>query len=391
MITFEEALTIVESVSVDLISENIDFRESLNRVLASDIKSDMDLPPFDKSAVDGFACRKEDLGNKLKVIEVIPAGKAPEKSIVQNECARIMTGAPIPSGANVVVMVEDVEEIENNFIRYRFEKVKQNICYKGEDVRLNEQILKKGTLIRPQHIAVLATAGCANPLVYKKVKVSVISTGDELVEPWEKPSNTQIRNSNAYQVLSQAMTLGAETNYSGIALDNEESTRQKLSEAFGFADIIILTGGVSMGDFDYVPAILEEFGIKIKFRSIAVQPGRPTIFGVKGNKFVFGLPGNPVSSFVQFELLAKPLINKLMGHNYEPLKIKLPMGMDYSRKKSSRMSLLPVQISRDSEIIPVEYHGSAHINALIEAHGIIAVPIGVTNLRKGEMVDVRQI
>jgi molybdopterin molybdotransferase len=391
MIQFKEALEIVEQSAQKVGTERINFIESLNRILAEDIISDIEMPPFDKSAVDGYACRKEDIANLLDVIEIIPAGKMPVKKIGKNQCSKIMTGAPVPSGADTIIMVEDVEEFDKSKIRYAREKVRNNICYKGEDIRVNTILLEKGTLIKPQHIALLATSGAVKPLVSKKVVVSIISTGDELVEPDIKPGLSQIRNSNAYQLVAQAENVGVRVDYAGIVPDNEVSTRRMIESAFATGDIVLLTGGVSMGDFDYVPKVLSELGVEIKFSSVAVQPGRPTIFGVKGEQYIFGLPGNPVSSFVQFELLVKPLIYKLSGYNYHPLNIVLPMGNDYSRKRSDRLSWLPVKIDNKGEVLPLEYHGSAHLNALTEADGLIAVPVGQTTLRKGELVHVRQI
>ncbi|OQX73902.1 MAG: hypothetical protein B6D61_12050 [Bacteroidetes bacterium 4484_249] len=390
MILFEEALNIVNGSVYEKDTERVGFMESLNRVLAEDLRSDVAMPPFDKSAVDGYACRKEDINDVLDVIEVIPAGKAPEKVIGKGECAKIMTGAPLPEGADTVIMVEDTEEVGKNRIKYLKDDVKDNICYLGEDIKENDIVLRKGTLIRPQHIAVLASAGGIHPLVYKQVKVAVISTGDELVEPDVVPSVSQIRNSNAYQLLAQAAKMGAIVNYTGIALDTEESTREMLTKAFDGNDLILLTGGVSMGDFDHVPKVLKELGVELKFKSIAVQPGRPTVFGVRDKQFIFGLPGNPVSSFVQFELLVKPLIYGLTGYKHKPLAIKLPMGKEYSRRKSKRLSWLPVRID-DGKVFPLEYHGSAHINALTDADGLISIAIGDTKLEEGKLVNVRLI
>lgn len=391
MIQFEEALEIVTEHGVEAGSERVDFKQVLNRILAEDILSDIPMPPFNKSAVDGYACKKADLSEELEVLEVIPAGKAPLKVVGNKQCSKIMTGAPVPDGADAIIMVEDVEELPGNRIKYLKDSVKDNVCYTGEDIKKNEVVLKKGTLIKPPHIAVLATVGAVNPLVYKKIKIGVISTGDELVEPETKPAISQIRNSNAYQLVAQIENMGMDAGYVGIAMDTEDSTREMLNKAFENNDIVLLTGGVSMGDFDFVPKVLLELGVEIKFKSIAVQPGRPTVFGVRGKQFIFGLPGNPVSSFVQFELLVKPLVYKLSGVEKKQHKILLPMGKDYNRKRSTRLSWLPVKINNEGKVLPLEYHGSAHINSLTEADGLIAVPIGQTTLKEGELVDVRQI
>ena len=391
MIKFEEALKIVLGCPVDPEVETVDFRDSLGRVLAGDVVSDMEMPPFDKSAVDGYACREADLADVLRVLEVVPAGKAPSRKVGPGECTKVMTGAPVPEGADTVIMVEDVEELDDGKVRYLKESVKNNICLMGEDIRTGAVVIPSRTLVEPQHIAVLAAAGCVKPKVYKKVRVGVISTGDELVEPWITPGLPQIRNSNAWQLMAQSMKMSADPEYIGIALDTEEDTRDKIRLAFDRSDVILLTGGVSMGDYDYVPRILDELKVELKFKSIAVQPGRPTVFGVLGNKFIFGLPGNPVSSFVQFELLVKPLIHKMTGHDYMPLTLPLRMATEYRRQRSGRLSWLPVRVNAEGGVEPLDYHGSAHINALTMAHGLISVPIGQTVLEKGEIVHVRQI
>jgi molybdopterin molybdotransferase len=391
MILFEQALDIVLKAAQKIDTEQLNLLDSLNRVLAEDVISDIEMPPFNKSAVDGYACRKEDLKDELEVIEIIPAGKMPEKNVGPKQCSKIMTGAPVPDGADTIIMVEDVEEIGENKIKYLKDKVKDNVCYRGEDIQFNDKLLSKGTLIKAKHIPVLATAGYATLQVYRQVKVAVISTGDELVEPNVKPQPSQIRNSNAYQLLAQIQELGAIPEYIGIALDTEESTRKMINKAFEGNDVILLTGGVSMGDFDHVPKILNELSVKLNFKSIAVQPGRPTVFGTRDHQYVFGLPGNPVSSFVQFELLVKPLIYHLSGYPYQPEVIRLKMGRDYKRKRATRLSWLPIKIDDVGEVIPLDYHGSAHINSLSDANGLIAVPIGTTELFKGDLVDVRQI
>ena len=189
MISFEEALNIVNKAAFTIESERISFKIAMNRVLAEDVKSDIQMPPFNKSAVDGYACRKTDLNELLEVIEVIPAGKAPEKTIHKNQCSKIMTGASVPEGADCVIMVEHTRQVDQQYIEYLRDDVKNNICLMGEDISLGQLVLPKGTLIKPQHIAVLASAGCVLPLVSRKVRIGIISTGDELVEPHKTPSS----------------------------------------------------------------------------------------------------------------------------------------------------------------------------------------------------------
>lgn len=404
MVKFEEALEIVLATEIETGTEKVKLKKALGRILAQDIFSDIDMPPFNKSAMDGYACRAEDLFNELEIIEIIPAGKTPEKIIGKNQCAKIMTGAPLPEGADTVFIVEESSEIAENKVKFTGRskkldscsaesgnKAKENICFIGEDIKKGQKVLEKGTLIKSQHIAVLASVGCVKPAVSKKPKVAVIATGSELVEPHKKPSISQIRNSNGSQMMAQLIESNVKAKYYGIADDNEQTTEEIFKKAMSESDIIMLSGGVSEGDFDFVPHILKKAGFEIKFDRIAVQPGKPTTFATNGNKICFAMPGNPVSSFVQFEILLKPLLYKIMGHNFVSNNIILPMGKDFYRKKTERLSWIPVNINEKGQIIPVEYHGSAHINGLSPAHGLIAVPIGVNSLKKGELVYVRQI
>ena len=390
MISIEKAHDIVLKKAYKLETEKVIFTDALGRILAEDVKSDIEMPPFDKSAMDGYACRKEDLDNTLEIIEVIPAGKTPEKIVGKNQCANIMTGAPIPKGADCVVQVELTKELDGGFVKINESPKKNNISFQGEDVKIGTKVLDQGIKIEAQHIAVFAAVGYTNVLVYKQPKVGIISTGDELVEPQNKPSLSQIRNSNGYQLIAQVKACGAIANYIGIAEDTPEDTFDKVSKALRENDIVLLTGGVSMGTFDFVPQVLEKAGVKIEFDAIAVKPGKPTTFGMADKKFCFGLPGNPVSSFIQFDLLVKPLIYNLMGQDYKALDIQMPMGVEYKRKNAERKVYFPV-IIENGEIFPVDYHGSAHIHALSGAHGIIAMEIGKKELKKGEMIHVRQI
>ncbi|MEI6456736.1 MAG: gephyrin-like molybdotransferase Glp [bacterium] len=396
MIPFDEALRIVLDKVTRLGSEHIPMMESAGRILAEEVKSDMDMPPFDKSAVDGFACRAEDLlnaesgGITLKIIETIPAGVVPIKTIGPGQCSRIMTGAMVPQGAGRVIMVEDTIPQGEDTIHYSGRKQSANICYKGEDIRSGETVLRKGTVIRPAHIATLAATGNVNPLVSKLPHAGILSTGDELVEPDEKPGLSKIRNSNAFQLLAQVRSVPAIGNYEGIARDHKDELLIKINGGLEKNDILLVTGGVSMGDYDHVPEILEKAGFRIIFKSIAIQPGRPTLFGIKENKFVFGLPGNPVSSFVLFGMLVKPFLLAMMGCTEQPPVILLPMGTAFSRKKSGRQSLIPVRIE-NGKVFPAEYHGSAHINAYTVAHGIISMEAGASEIKEGTLVHVRSL
>jgi molybdopterin molybdotransferase len=391
MITLEEAYEQVLGAAFLLDTERIPYGDSLNHVLAGEVFSDMEMPPFDKAAVDGYACRREDLDDEMKVIEVVPAGKQPEKSLGRGACTRIMTGAMLPAGADMVVMVEDTVMTARGTVRFVRSTSANNICYRAEDLKKGERVLQKGTLIRPQEIAVMASVGCTEPLVFRRPVVSLLSTGDELVEPDQTPVIPQIRNSNAAQLAAQLRKMNLTAFYGGIAEDHPQSLHDHIEEALQHGDVVLLTGGVSMGEYDYVPAVLDDLGFQILFRKIAVQPGRPTVFGSRDQKLLFGLPGNPVSSFVIFELLVKPMLYKMMGHDFKPLALRLPLGVDFSRRKSERKTLLPIRIMADGTAVPVDYHGSAHIHSYTGADGIMVIDIGVTSLRKGELVDVRPV
>lgn len=390
MITYEEALEIVLKNSYLTEKENVLLQNSIGRVLAEDVFSDINMPPFNRSAVDGFACRREDISLELEVIETVRAGQFPEKKIRQGQCTRIMTGAPVPEGADCVLMVEDTIETTPGRIRFTGEKTKTNISPFAEDVREGDRVLQTGTMIAPQHIAIMAAVGYINPLVAQKTKVTVIATGDEIVEPDRKPGISQIRNSNGLQLVAQAVKAGAEAHYAGIAPDNEEETMQFVVNALENSDIVLLTGGVSMGTYDFVPGILEKAGIEILFKTIAVQPGKPTVFGIKDQKRIFGLPGNPVSAFTIFDILVKPLLWKMMGITTPFRNYRIPLGVDIQRKRSDRMQWIPV-IIREGKAYPLEYHGSAHIFSLATADAIAAIPLYSTKLNAGDLIDVRPL
>jgi len=391
MITFEEAQEITLGQAVSFGVEEISFREVPGRVLAAGITADADIPPFDKSAMDGFACRRADLGNPMRVVEVIRAGFPPQKPIATGECAQIMTGAALPEGADVVIKVEmtEVAEGAETMIVFKGDRTSANICYRGEDRKAGELILPAGMLLGARHVPILATVGAVRVMVARSPSVGTLSTGTELVEPAAVPGISQIRNTNAYQMLAQLGAMGINADYCGIAPDDPEQTRRMIGEALEADDLVILSGGISMGEYDFVPSVLKSLGIRILFSQVAIQPGKPTLFGTKKGKFVFGLPGNPVSSYFTLELLVKPFIYECMGHRWNPSLLRLPAGKAITRRKSHRMSWIPVRLTGDGKIIPVEYHGSAHILALSEAFGVVAMPIGQTEIKEGDWVNVQ--
>jgi len=392
MIPQEEAQSIIQSSVFQLnTNEIVSIFNCLERVLFHDIISDINMPPFNKSAMDGYACKLSDIHEPMQVLEIIAAGSLPTMTIEKGKCSKIMTGAMIPLGADCVIKVEDTIELNQNTIQFTKNTTSTNICFEGEDFKQNTLLIEKGTLLKPQNIPVLATAGYSEVSVFAKTKVAIISTGDELVEPSEKPSLGKIRNSNAYQLYAQCVNAGAAPKYYGIALDNENSLNEIISKAHSECQITILTGGVSMGDFDFVPKILVEQGFDIKFKSIAVQPGRPTLFGVNIDKFCFGLPGNPVSSFVQFELMVKPLIKKLQGEKIDYSENMVNFNGNYKRINCDRKAWIPVFVDNEQNARIINYNGSAHINAYTQANAMMEIKIGVTEIENGEKINVRFI
>jgi len=391
MLPFEKALKTVLDSARQLGSERVAITRAINRILAEDVKSDIDMPPFDKATRDGYACRRENLANELTIIETIQAGVLPRRAIEPNQCAKIMTGAAVPQGADCVIMVEFTENPTANTVRFIGENTPDHICLKGEDIKAGEVVLHKGSRIRPQHIAVLASVGCTQPAVSKRPRVAVFATGDELVQPASKPGPSQIRNSNAFQLAAQIESMGAVAKNYGIAKDTDDAIDKMFKKSLEENDVVLVSGGVSVGDFDLVPGIFKRNNIDLLFEKVAVKPGKPTVFGVSEKVYCFGVPGNPVSTFVQFELLVKPFLCKLMGYAYAPPNIKMPLGESIIRQDTERQSWIPVVITDAATLKPVEYHGSAHINALCIADGLVSIGVGVAEIEKGTIVPVRLI
>ena len=410
MIPFEEAYKIVEQIECYSQVETVELNQSLNRILAEDVISDMYMPPFDKSTMDGYAFNIKDIDKELNVIEIIAAGSVPQKTIGENECAEITTGAMLPRNADCVAMLEKTKKANNDKIRIIEKDVKRNIIRRGEDVKIGDVLLKKGVKIKSHHIAILAAVGYWQIKVSKQPHIAVIATGNELVEPEFQPQISQIRNSNSHQLVAQISEAGGVPHYFGIGKDDEEEINNLLEQAEKQCDIIILTGGVSMGKFDFVPNILKRRGYTVLFHKVAVQPGKPILCAEKiihendfelfdeipqikvhSKKICFGLPGNPVSGFVQFNLLIKPLINKYLDANISEQVIRAKMASTFTRKRTERMAWIPVKFDSEKNIIPVEYHSSAHIFALSNADGLISIPLGQNIIKEGETVDVRPI
>jgi molybdopterin molybdotransferase len=391
MIPYEKAVQMIRSQSVLIGTEKVDLHAAGNRVLRQDVVSDIDMPPFDKSAMDGYACRAQDARNVLEIVEVIAAGYQPQRALKANQCSKIMTGAILPEGADCVIPVEDAELPAETKVRFKGERVAPNICRRGEDVVAGQKLVSSGTRITAKEIASLALAGCAAPIVSRQPRIGIIATGDEIVEPNVVPKSAQIRNSNSYQIYAQCLQFGCRPDHLGIVQDTAEAIGDAVAGAGRENDLILLTGGVSMGDFDLVPSLLKAAGFTILFEKVAIQPGKPSVFGRREDRFVFGLPGNPVSSFTIFEILVKELLSMMMGLQHRVLFARCPLAKPFKRRIAERRAWIPVSITPAGLATPVEYHGSAHITALVSADGLITIPVGEREIPEGTLVDVRLI
>jgi len=391
MITHSEALKIVLDSDFILETEMIPVSESVNRILAEDAVSGIFMPPFNKSMVDGYACLKNDIDKELVLDAVVGAGNLSSLQIKPGHCIKVMTGAPIPINTEIIVMVEDVKVTESCKISILNKNSSGNISLKGEDIKVGDKVLEKGTLLKPFHCGILATIGKSMVEVHQRPKVGIIVTGDEIVEPGNPLDYSQIYNSNAYQIISNCRTLSIVPDYYGIAHDSYQGVESAIHSMLEKNDVLIITGGVSMGDYDYVAPVLKNSAMTVKFDSILAQPGRPLVFATDNKKFCFGMPGNPVSGFVLFETIVKPFLYKTMGHDFIPCENQYKLKNKLVRKKASRKSFYPVKLNNDNTVSAIAYHGSAHLNAYAEAFGITAMDIGVYEINEGQMINVRQI
>lgn len=390
MIELHQALSILKNAVNECSTHKLSLSKCFGHVLAEDIIADTDMPPFNKSAMDGYACRLEDLLYPLEMVETISAGNVPGFEIDEGKCAKIMTGAKIPNGANCVIMIEHTEINAAGKICFTKKSSKSNICLQGEDYKKGDLLIPKGTLLNPASAAVCASVGKPNVLVYTPPKVTIIATGDELVPPQETPQTGKIRNSNTYNLLGQLAQTPAVAEFGGIVADTKNELRNAIERGLNTSDILILTGGVSMGEKDFVPELLSTERLQLKFDKIAIQPGKPVAFAYGNGKYCFGLSGNPVSSFLQFELLVRPFIYFYMGYDYELPTEKVLMPETKSRKKIERLQFFPVQKSKNGITI-LPFNGSAHINGLIKANAFGMFPVGKSSLNEGSLIQILKL
>ena len=353
----------------------------LGRVLAEDVASDLDSPPFDKAMMDGYAvCRGEILdGVVLPVAAEVSAGQIPPV-LSPGRVIRIMTGAPIPAGADAVVRVEHTRILDDGRVRFEAGTVKpgQFIFPRGREMRAGDVVLRAGKELGPAELGLLATVGQPTVNVVASPRVAILATGDELVEARETPGPGQIRNSNRAMLLAQALRAGADAEYLGIVRDDASSLREAILEGIK-SSILILSGGVSMGKRDLVPGVLADLGVQAHFHQVAMKPGKPLLFGTRDRTIVFGLPGNPVSSFCCFELFARPAIRALAGHA-EPRprwqEARLAEVYPYATDRPTYHPAVLENVAGVNHVRAIAWAGSPDLRALTQANALMLLPAG---------------
>ena len=378
--------------------EKIPLDQALGRVLAEDIISRINNPPLDNSAMDGYALIAEDIQSatpenpiKLEMVEEIAAGYTAKRVLRSGQTMRIMTGAPIPTGANAVLMQEDTQKDGNSILCLDKADVEENIRQAGEDVKVGDQVIKKGTTLTPAHIGMLAVVGRSQIAVGQRPVVSILSTGDEVLELDETPEGPQIFNSNGHMLAAQIKSAGGIPIYLGIAKDTEKALMEKFEWALK-ADIVVSSGGVSVGDYDLVKASLKKMGQDMLFWKVAMKPGKPLAFGHIDKIPIFGLPGNPVSSFVSFEQFVRPSLRKVLGCSDLSNKTVHAKLTRTIKKKAGRLHFLSAIVSwTDGEytVTPAGEQGSGILKSAANANGLLVFPLEDEKIEEGQKVAVQ--
>jgi molybdopterin molybdotransferase len=393
MPTFEEARRIILDHVTPLGVERVELLASLGRVLAEDMNAPWDMPLYDNSAMDGFAVRAVDCGEEaapLQITGYIPAGGSVSGPILAGCAIRIMTGAPIPHNCDAVVPVEETEEADGMVSIKSAVRQLQHIRFRGEDVANGDTFLTAGTVVQSPEISMLASFGKAIVPVYRKARIAVLSTGDELIELGEPPEPGRIINSNALSLAAAIRETGAEPVIIGIARDNRESHREKMLEGLK-ADALITSAGVSAGDKDFVRDVLAELGVQQIFWKVDIKPGGPTAFGVKDATPVFSLPGNPVSTMVTFEEFVKPALLRMMGHRRVIKPYVKAVLKEEARKKPGKVHFLRVRIEVEDGRYWATTSGDQNtgiLRTMVRANAIAVLPKDRTVVAAGEEVDV---
>ena len=402
MIEFEGALKQILDNTKELTTEKVSIDDSAGRMLMEDVYSRIEMPPFNKSAMDGYAVKTTDIKGvpvRLRCIGSIEAGATFKKGLKDGECVKIMTGAALPKDTDSVVMVEQTRTRPDYVEIMKSVKRWQNVCFQGEDIKREQKVLDKRKVISTSDIALLATIGRCFVRVIKKPQVAVLNTGGEIIPPGHKLGERQIYNSNGPQLLALLKSDGLNPRDLGIVKDEPRQLKRTIKRGLK-TDILLVSGGVSMGDCDLVPGILKKLGVKKIFHKVNIKPGKPLFFGAHKDTLIFGIPGNPVSNFLAYHIFIRPALYKMAGHKEPGLKAeegvlektfyhgigkykqdttsKIVLGYcrrQFSRK-AGRKHFIPVKISKRETryyLVPVESHGSADILALSRADGFMVV------------------
>jgi molybdopterin molybdotransferase len=402
MLEIDEALRLVLDQASSLAPARVPLENALGLVLAEPITSDIDSPPHDKSIVDGYALLAAEVvepGLDLQVIEEVTAGQVPTQRVVTGTTSRIMTGAPLPAGADAVVMVEKTELVAPDRVRILQAGVKrgQNIMRRAASLANGQTVLQPGTILRAIELGLLAEVGNSQVAVTPRPRVAVLATGNELVPCDLKPAAGQIRNSNGAMLIGLVAQAGGQAMDLGIGHDTAEDLR-RLCEQGLQCDVLMISGGVSAGVLDLVPSVLESLAVAQVFHKVNLKPGKPLWFGVKETNgkttLVFGLPGNPVSSLVCFEPFVRPTLAKLLGKPAEGLeRVTARLAVEYHHR-GGRVTLFPAslrQVGADLIATPLNWRGSGDLRTLTEAQGLIHFPDGERLFAAGEKVTVLKL
>jgi len=387
MIPLDEALGIVDDSLADttLPTQQVAVREAVGLVLAADQKSCLDLPPFDKAAMDGYAVLGGDHCASYRVLETVAAGCLPAHVLQPGAAVKVMTGAPVPAGAGEVIPVEHVR-IQGDTIEVRKRGRDPNICPQGEDLRRGDLVLRAGMRLGPLDVANLIGCGITQVEVFRPPRLAIISTGDEITDDPARLGPGKIMNTNGPMLAGLAQQFGLEVVGEQSLSDDRATIAAGLREALDRAEIVVLSGGVSVGDFDFVTAALSDAGLRLHFTTVAVKPGRPTTYASAPGKAVFGLPGNPVSVFLMFHLFVLRAVARMTRAPTPMREFPMPLGSDFRRRRAERLEYVPCRIDQRGTLQPVEFHGSAHLTGLTAADGFFLVPIGVQSVPAGQDV-----
>ena len=400
MLDYEDAKALVFENVIALEKWLCPLNESQGLALSEDILAPHGMPLFDNSAVDGYAVQAADLAAaskdnpvRLEKLGYISAGDTGEERIVSGQCVQIATGAPLPPGADTTVMKEDIE-LDASHVRF-FQAIPktENVRYSGEDIAEGQTVIAAGTVIGPAQMAVLATFGFAEVPVRRVPKISIVSTGSELVDVEQNPQTGQIRESNRYMLAGMVKQESCEVVKMSMVPDIPEILKQEFEEALQ-ADVAMVSGGMSVGDKDFAKPLLKEMGVEEIFWKIKFKPGKPLFFGRRGKTLVFGLPGNPASSYVLFEEFVRPALRQLMGRKFleeEMVKARLDEAILKTHKRLHFMrGILHVE-NGEYHVRPLIFQGSHSIGSLVESNALIRVEANSQALPKGCQVSVRPL